>query len=130
MKKQCLFSRLAVIIIAASFLGMAGVAKERACSDPVRIIINTRPNNPSGMPRTPVDNPFYAQFENNSILLCCSASCGDVSVELVSTAGDSYQCVFDTDDGMIQIPVSGYTGHYTLTLYPSGDYYYVGEFDL
>ena len=58
------------------------------------------------------------------------SSYGVVSVTLVSTAGDYYATYFDTEDGLILIPISGITGHYTLTLVTEGGLVFEGEFEI
>ena len=55
---------------------------------------------------------------------------GVVSVTLVSTAGDYYQTFFDTEDVQLVVPISGETGHYTLTLVTERGLVFKGEFDL
>lgn len=130
MRAKAILLKVVTLCVAMGLFIPTGSMKLSASTDPDSIPIIPYPNVPAGAPKAPVYNPFFAYVDGNSVWLGCSSSYGDISVKLVSTAGDSYQCVFDTDDGMIQIPVSGCAGHYTLILYPSGDYYYVGEFDL
>lgn len=48
----------------------------------------------------------------------------------VSTAGDYYQTIFDTEDLQIVIPISGETGHYTLMLVTERDLVFEGEFEI
>ena len=98
--------------------------------DPTEIPIVIVHNPGSGPGRS--QQQFLAQYNDllNSVVLSCVDDCGDVSVTLVSTAGDWYQTVFDTEDGSIIIPASGDSGHYTLTIVTSDGATYVGEFDL
>lgn len=81
-------------------------------------------------PRGPVFNPFTAFLQGNSVILNCSVSYGDVDVELISTAGDHYTTVFDTANGSVLIPLSGFTGDYTLSLVDSAGVRFVGEFEI
>ena len=99
-------------------------------ADGQTITIRVLPDNPQRPNRTEI--PFFAEYNDvlNSVVLSCVDECGDVSVTLVSTAGDWYQTVFDTEDGSIIIPASGDSGHYTLTLVTSDGATSVGEFDL
>lgn len=95
------------------------------------IIIVQKPD-PADSPRTPVYNPFIAELSDglNSVLLGATSSCGTVSVQIVSTAGDDYATYFDTSDGAILLPVSGNAGDYTLTITVPGGAVYVGEFSI
>ena len=104
-------------------------ASEINLGDDNTIIIHQVSDDLLGAPRTLV--PFSAEYNDllNCVVLSCSDECGDVSITLVSTAGDWYQTVFDTEDGYIIIPASGDSGHYTLTIVSSDGATYVGEFD-
>lgn len=95
------------------------------------IIIVPRPDTP-GSPRTPVVNPFIAEFMDGStsILLGATDSIGTVYVQITSTAGDNYSTYFDTSDGAILLPISGDAGNYTMTITASGGSQYVGEFTI
>lgn len=81
-------------------------------------------------PRSPVYNPFYAFQGDCSVILGCLSPYGDVSVTLESSAGDDYYTIFDTEDGQIIIPISGMSGHYTLTIVCAGGIVFGGEFDI
>ena len=130
MRRQSFLFKVAAFLILAGFMGTSGTTDVSAGNDSAQIIIIPRSDEISGAPRTPVYNPFFAQVEDYTIWLGCSSSYGSVDVELVSTAGDYSLTVFDTDDGLIMIPISGDSGHYTLTLTSESGMTFVGEFDL
>ncbi len=130
MKTKAIISKLVTFCVMVGLLVPVGFLELSAYTSPGTIPIIPRPNAPVGAPRTPVYNPFFAQVEDNTIWLGCSSSYGSVDVELVSTAGDYSLTVFDTDDGLIMIPISGDSGHYTLTLTSESGMTFVGEFDL
>lgn len=117
-----MFATVGTLFIAAG--------KANPLSEGVRIIIQQKPLDLPGGPRSAV--PFEAEYDDapNYVNLTCTSPCGDVSVALTSTAGDWYQTVFDTSDGVIIIPVSGESGFYTLTITTSDNTVYVGEFNL
>lgn len=94
------------------------------------IVINKEDNTPSGQPRTTVYNPFFASLMNGYVNLGSNSSYGDVDVDLTSTAGDYYSTVFDTNDGMIAIPISGLPGDYILTLTTEGNLTFIGRFTI
>lgn len=94
------------------------------------IIIQQYPINPEGNPRGPVFNPFTAYRLNNAIVLASDTSYGLVNVTLISTAGDYYTIVFDTEDGSILIPISGNAGEYTLMLTDSAGAQFIGTFEI
>lgn len=95
------------------------------------IIIRPRPITSTGHgSRTPVYNPFFAYEDGTCVTLGSMSSYGVVSVTLVSTAGDCYQTFFDTEDLQLVIPISGSTGHYTLTLVTEGGLVFEGEFEV
>lgn len=94
------------------------------------ILIAQRPLTPQGAPRTTVPNPFFATQETSFVLLGSYFECGIVTVTLVSTAGDYYTTDFDTEDGQIIIPISGDSGHYTLTLVTERGLVFEGTFEL
>ena len=83
-----------------------------------------------GTPRGPVFNPFSAYRINTTVVLASDTSYGLVSVTLISTAGDYYTTVFDTEDGSILIPISGDPGDYTLLLADSNGKTFVGYFEI
>ncbi len=94
------------------------------------IIITQIPDAPDA-PRTPVVCPFIAELMDgsDSVLLEATDTVGIVYVQISSTAGDNYSTYFDTSDGSIILPISGYTGYYTLTINFSG-VQFVGEFTI
>lgn len=98
--------------------------------DPTLIVILPPVISPEGAPRSPAFNPFTAYLNGDVVVLNCSASYGNVAVTLVSTAGDNYTTVFDTEDVSIIIPVSGLSGHYTLLLTTASGSQFIGEFDI
>lgn len=98
--------------------------------DPTLIVILPPVISPEGAPRSPAFNPFTAYLNGDAVVLNCSAPYGDVAVTLVSTAGDYYTTVFDTEDGSVIIPVSGLSGHYTLLLTIASGSQFMGEFDI
>lgn len=55
---------------------------------------------------------------------------GSVSVNLVSTAGDYYTVAFDTEEGSLDIPISGNSGDYTLLLTTQSGIQFIGEFTI
>lgn len=95
------------------------------------IIIIQKPE-PEEDPRSPIANPFIAEFqeETNSVLLGVTDSIGTVCVQITSTAGDNLSTYFDTSDGAIILPVSGNAGYYTLTIITPDGTHYVGEFSI
>lgn len=94
------------------------------------ILIQPCPPIPAEAPRTPIYNPFYATLETTDVLLGCYCNYGTVSVSVVSTAGDYYSTGFDTEEGIIILPISGLSGHYTLTIVCAGGIVFGGEFDI
>lgn len=117
------------LIAAMTSLPLSGV--EDPTEIPVIIVYNPG-NEGLDLGRSQSQQVFFAEYNDiwSSVVLSCVDECGDASVTLVSTAGDWYQTVFDTEDGYIIIPVSGDSGHYTLTIVTSDGATYVGEFDL
>ena len=94
------------------------------------ITIEPSTNDPFGAPRAPAYNPFFAYEDGTCVTLGSMSPYGVVSVTLVSTAGDYYQTFFDTEDVQLVVPISGETGHYTLTLVTERGLVFKGEFDL
>ena len=129
MRTKKILLLLCSLIIAASFTGLAS-ENNTLLNDGESITIYQVPQKPINAPRSVV--PFYAEYNDlmNTVMLGCSDSLGDVTVTLESTAGDWYQTVFDTEDGMILIPASGEEGYYTLTIVTSDNTTYQGEFVL
>lgn len=119
------------LIVTAGLLKMAVSSvlyAEPLGQEIIPVVIGPGPSNPNEDPRGPVFNPFSAYLQSNQVVLSCSANCGLVSVSLVSTAGDNYLTVFDSEDGFIFIPISGDTGDYTLTLTSMTGQVFVGYF--
>ncbi len=119
---------LAIIAIMAFFPSQAIASV--SYDDNSTILIHQLPTDPIGAPRSPAFNPFTAYLNGNAVILNCSASFGNVAVTVVSTAGDNYTTVFDTEDGSIIISVSGLSGHYTLLLTTASGSQFVGEFEI
>ena len=94
------------------------------------IIVRQLPPEFGDDPRGPVFNPFSAYLMNSQVVLECTVSYGNVSVALTSTAGDNYSTVFDTSEGSIIIPISGFAGEYTLLLTDAFGAQFVGEFEI
>lgn len=92
------------------------------------IVIIPKPTHPEEEPRSPIYNPFSAFLEDDYVILNSSVSYGIIDVELVSTTGDFYQTVFDTEDGSILVPISGNSGCYTITLITTSGQVYEGQF--
>lgn len=111
----------------ASLYGLNSISK---MSDPDDIQILPKSDILEGIPRGPVFNPFSAYRLGNQVILGSSVSYGSVAVTLWSTAGDSYTTIFDTEDGVIIIPISGSAGDYTLLLADSFGARFIGEFSL
>ena len=111
----------------ASFSSNASLIKK---PDGENIRIFQKPTIPQGAPHMPAFNPFYAELESGYVLLGSFTSCGIVDVSLTSTAGDDYSTVFDTANGAIVIPISGYTGDYVLIITTSAGTEYIGEFSI
>lgn len=95
------------------------------------IIISQIPTTPEE-PRTPANIPFIAELMDgsDSVLLGATDTIGTVSVQITSTVGDNYSTYFDTSFGAILLPISGNTGHYTLTITTPDGIHYVGEFTI
>ena len=120
---------LSIVLMMASLLSphMAAVSLSSDAEDTPILIRQDSPV-PEGGPRT--GNPFFAELSADFVILGASSSCGNVTVTLTSTAGDWYQTVFDTGDGILYIPVSGDSGYYSLSITTSGGAHYFGEFTI
>ena len=94
------------------------------------VVQQDEPITPPGAPRSPEYNPFFAELVWNSVLLGSMNSCGSVSVEIASTAGDNYSVYFDTTTGMILLPISGNPGDYTIRITTPMGVHYIGEFTI
>lgn len=121
---------LTIALFSVSFFHAIANNTMAAQMDQTPILIRQQSTNQPSAPRTPAFNPFFAQLEDTHVLLGCTSPYGVVDVTLVSTAGDNYNTDFDTEDWTIIIPVSGNTGHYTLTLLTESGTVFVGEFDM
>lgn len=119
---------LAIIAMMALFSSQAIASV--SYDDNSTILIHQLPTDPIGAPRSPAFNPFTAYLNGDAVVLNCSAPYGNVAVTLISTAGDYYTTVFDTEDGSVIIPVSGLSGHYTLLLTTASGSQFIGEFDI
>ena len=119
-------------VIAALFAAMT-ILPLNGAEDPALIPIIRIPGTPGqDLGREQYQQLFLAEYNDlwNCVILTCTESCGDVTVTLTSTAGDWYQTVFDTSDGVAIIPASGDSGNYTLSIVANDGTHYVGEFIL
>lgn len=132
MKKRTLLKGIAscIFCLVGCFASYSSYASLINKADGKDIIITPMPNLPEGSPRMPAYVPFYAELENDSVLLGSYSNCGIVDVSLTSTAGDDYSTVFDTANGTIYIPISGCTGDYVLLITTLAGVEYVGEFSI
>lgn len=130
MSLVCYFLSVAFAFAAANSVGVQPVV---SCNEPeghIPILYKPDSNELPDTPRIPSFNPFFAYEDGSSVTLGSVSPYGDVAVTLVSTAGDYYQTVFDTEDGQVIIPISGDAGHYSLTLVTERGLVFEGEFDL
>lgn len=117
----------------AAILAAVIVLPLKGAEDSPIIPIMQMPGTPyPNLGRGQVQQLFLAEYNDlwNCVILTCTESCGDVTVTLTSTAGDWYQTVFDTSDGVAIIPASGDSGNYTLSIVTNDGTHYVGEFIL
>ena len=121
---------LALILFCFLLFQPIASGKTSVSKDQTPILIRHQSINQPSAPRSTEFNPFYAQLEDTYVLLGSTSPYGVVAVTLVSSAGDNYSTYFDTEDWTINIPVSGNTGHYTLTLVAESGEVFMGEFDL
>jgi hypothetical protein len=126
--KKSVFLIISCLLFAVNMIQVSG--QNPGQDDPEEIIISQSSTIPSGSPRMPAYNPFFAEFANGNVLLGSYTYYGIVDVSLTSTAGDDYSTVFDTADRTIIIPVSGYAGDYTLLITTASGLEYVGEFSI
>lgn len=98
--------------------------------DGITISIRNKPVSLPGSPQMPAYNPFYAELGSGNVLLGSYSNIGIVDVNITSTAGDDYSTVFDTSNGTIDVPISGYTGDYVLLITTLAGVEYVGEFSI
>lgn len=117
-----------MLLLLVGGMAISNSAKAFTAEDVIPIL--QRPDTSNDAPRTAV--PFFAEYYDtlSAVMLGCSESIGDVTVRLASTAGDWYETEFDTSDGMLDIPVSGDSGFYTLTIRTSAGVVYQGEFNI
>ncbi len=131
MKNKSLLKRVTVFcILLGCFASLSSQAFDYRQSEGKDIKIVPMPIGAQGAPRMPEYNPFFAELESGYVLLGSFSSCGIVDVSLTSTAGDDYSTVFDTSNGTIYIPISGYTGDYVLLITTLSGVEYVGEFSI
>ena len=132
MKKRLLLKRFACsfCILAGCLMPVSSYASFAKLLDGEEIRLSQKPTTPNGSPHMPAYVPFYAELETDYVLLGSYSNCGIVDVSLTSTAGDDYSTVFDTSDGTIYIPISGYTGDYVLLITTRAGVEYVGEFSI
>lgn len=126
--KYLVTSLLAAVVLCLTVV-VSGKPSSSVCSGR-DILIEQRPAIPAGAPRSPVLNPFYATLETNYVLLGSQCEYGVVEVTMYSTAGDYYSTDFITRFGTIILPISGMSGHYTMTLVTETGIVFVGEFDI
>lgn len=128
MKNKIVYLAIAAIISTLSLHLYAGGS---SFSDGnVVIILNPKPISHPNQPRTPADNPFYAELTNLGVLLVADSDWGEADVTLSSQEGDYYHTTFDMADESILLPVNGDVGD-SYKLYISiGGLEYEGEFYL
>ena len=131
MKAKHLF-RLAIMMMAVGTLESSGANLTTPMKDNTPILIRQNPTNPIGEPRTPVSNPFFAELLEGSgyVLLGVTTPCGNVSVQITSTAGDDFSTYFNTSSGVILLPISEDPGYYTLLITMGDGVQFIGEFTL
>lgn len=129
MKRRIYSSILACIMAGLIYFptSLLGKQHDRPCEGD-DIIIKQRPDNPIGGPRSSSQTVFFASLEDYYVLLGSYTPCGDVDVTLSSTAGDFYTSVFDSQNGTTILPISGNSGHYTITLITEQGQIFDGEF--
>lgn len=130
MKAKHLLSLAFVLTMAGDALALSGANAPVLMEENDPILIHQNTSDPIGGPRLPAYNPFYAELEDDVVLLGSVSGVGTVSVELTSTAGDSYSTWFDTSNGSVFIPISGNAGDYTLLITMSSGVQFIGEFTL
>lgn len=130
MKLKYSFLKLGLALMLVPLSAPAVPADAMVAQDGETIILRPRDNETGGAPRTAV--PFFAEYFDtlSCVMLGSNDTIGEVTVRLTSTAGDWYETEFDTSDGMLDIPVSGESGFYTLTIRTSAGVVYQGEFNI
>lgn len=124
------FKIILCLLIIGGFILPQSNAMGTSKNDGITIMIHQQPVSFPGAPHMPAFNPFYAELESGYVLLGSYSYCGIVDVSLTSTAGDDYSTVFDTSNGTVNIPVSGYSGDYVLLITTSAGTEYIGEFSI
>lgn len=119
-----------LMMMALSIPGFSGEEQSVSAKEGKPILIRQNPTDPVGAPRSPESHPFFAELMGSYVILGSAYSCGTVTVDLFSTAGDDYTTEFDTSDGAILLPISGMAGDYTLIITVSEDVSYIGEFTI
>lgn len=127
--KRILIAFILVMTATWHTFGTRTTLNANAVEAPPIIILPYNPDIP-GIPREQVFCPFTAYLRNNCVVLECNASLGTASIKLISTAGDNYTTVIDTDDAVSLIPISGNTGSYILYMTISSGALFVGSFDI
>lgn len=96
------------------------------------ILINHRPINPPGGPRSPQSVEIVAYY--NSDVSCVFATLSNagvsVTVELVNITNDEYYDYVIPGTGLSVLPISGNSGLWTITFTLADGDVYEGEFDL
>lgn len=98
-------------------------------SNPV-IDITKKPTGSGTRPRSIDDVQLFAVVCDTYVQVYSDSNIGEVDVLLVSTAGDYYSTVFDTQDGSIILPISGDAGTYTINVTTPDGQEYEGEFEI
>lgn len=132
MKAKHLFGLSIIMMMAVGTLVLSGSNVAVSMRDNTPILIHHNPTNPMGEPRTPVNNPFFAELLEGSgyVQLGVTTPCGVVSVQITSTAGDTFFTYFNTSTGSILLPISGDAGDYTLLITMADGIQFIGEFTL
>ena len=120
------------IIIATLFAAMV-VLPLMGASDPTLIPIIRVPEHPDqNLNRGDVQQLFIAEYDDllNRVDITCNEPCGNVYVTLISTAGDFFQTIFDTENGTLLIPVSGDDGYYEFSITTPDGINFIGEFTI
>lgn len=130
--KRKITLRMTARVLAAILLALlnATAVFSNNSKDGTVILIEPRNDAHVGEPRGPVFNPFTAYRLNNTVVLESDTSYGLVNVTLVSTAGDYYTTIFDTEDGSVLILISGNSGNYSLMIADTSGTHFVGTFEI
>lgn len=118
-------------MVVATFAGAYAPKQSDAEQQGEVLTIRQRPVNSPNTPRTSAYNPFYAELEDSCVYVSAIDDFyGMVDLVLTSTAGDYYNTIFDTGNGLICIPFSGDEGQYTITLETLCGLVFEGVFEL